>query len=341
MRIGILTSGGDCPGLNAVLRGAVLQASSGGATEIVGLLGGWRGLVARASRPLSLADVVGIHARGGTILGASRTNPLDADGGTRGVREAMAELRLDGLIAVGGEGTLSVAEILRRDGVNVVGVPKTIDNDIAGTDYSFGFDTAVSIATEAIDRIGTTAEAHDRCIVVEVMGRQVGWIALNAGIASGAHTVLIPEHAVSIDEICGAALDVRDSGHAPIVVVAEGFRLAGQERAHSHRGLDAFDRPRLGGIGEVLAPMIEERTGIESRSTALGYIQRGGAPTSYDRVLATRLGMAAASAAIEGRFGTMSSLRGTEIIDVPLESATATLNGVPSARYREATALFA
>jgi 6-phosphofructokinase 1 len=338
--VGILTSGGDCPGLNAVIRGAVLHGSRTG-VEVVGIRDGWRGLLDADSAPLLRSDVRGIAGRGGTILGSSRTNPLDpTSGGVERILRAMDEMDVDGIIAVGGEGTLTVAEMLSRAGVKVIGVPKTIDNDISGTDYSFGFDTAVAVATEAIDRIRTTAESHRRCIVVEVMGRHVGWIALNAGVASGAHVALIPERPQSLETIAAWTTRVRDRGHAPIVVVSEGFRLEGAAEPHSHKGLDAFDRPRLGGIGELLAPMIEERTGIESRSTALGYLQRGGAPTSHDRVLATRLGIAAVRSAAAGDWGTMTSVSGTGIRNVPLADASERLNTVSDERYEEAEMLF-
>ncbi|MGW0085247.1 ATP-dependent 6-phosphofructokinase [Streptomyces sp. NPDC003393] len=341
MRVGILTSGGDCPGLNAVIRGAVLNGLGMPDVEFVGIRDGWRGIVDREFVKLERADVRGVAGLGGTILGSSRTNPLDGPGGgTRRVREAIADMGIDALVAIGGEGTLTVAELLHQDGIAVIGVPKTIDNDISGTDYSFGFDTAVGIATEAIDRIRTTAESHKRCIVVEVMGRNTGWIALHAGLAAGAHAILIPEKPHSIGQVSEWVRRVRDRDEAPLVVVAEAFRLAEMGEAHSTRGLDAFNRPRLGGIAEMLAPVVEEATGVESRSTALGYLQRGGAPSAYDRVLATRMGMAAAEAVRGRRWGSMLALNGTRIVEVPLGDAVKSLNRVPDARYTEAELLF-
>lgn len=341
MKIGLLTSGGDCPGLNAVIRGAVLQGVINYDDEFVGIYHGWRGLVEGDIRPLSRHDVRGISKQGGTILGSSRTNPYEGpNGGAENVQKVLDAHGVDAVIAIGGEGTLSAAHRLTNDGLRIVGVPKTIDNDLAATDYSFGFDTAVEIATEAIDRLRTTAESHGRCMVLEVMGRNVGWIALHAGIAGGAHAILIPEQPQSIEQICEWVESVRDRGRAPLVVVAEGFKLEGMETAHSHKGLDAFNRPRLGGIAEILAPLIEERTGIESRETTLGHIQRGGAPSAYDRVLATRLGIHALEAVHRGEWASMVSLRGTEIKSVSIAEATGGLNTVPPHRYNEARVFF-
>jgi 6-phosphofructokinase 1 len=248
--------------------------------------------------------------------------------------------RIDGVIAIGGEGTLAAANRLANDGINVLGVPKTIDNDLRATDYSFGFDTAVNIATDAMDRLRTTGDSHQRCMVAEVMGRHVGWIALHAGIAAGAHVICIPEVPMSIDEICEQVERAHDRGRAPLVVVSEGFTLTGMEEAYSDKGLDAFNRPRLGGISEVLAPEIERITGIETRATVLGHIQRGGSPSAFDRVLATRLGLAAADAIVDGAWGQMVSLRGTDIVRVSFEEALAGLSTVPRYRYDEAAALF-
>jgi len=341
MKIGILTSGGDCPGLNAVIRGAVLKGTETYDIEFVGIRDGWRGLVDADFFPLTRHEVKGLSKVGGTILGTSRTNPYEGDrGGPENIAKTMYGHRLDGIIAIGGEGTLAAAQRLYNDGINVLGVPKTIDNDLRATDYSFGFDTAVNIATEAMDRLRTTGDSHQRCMVAEVMGRHVGWIALHSGMAAGAHIICIPEVPLSIDEICEQVLSAHDRGRAPLVVVAEGFKLKGQEEAYSDKGLDAFNRPRLGGIGEVLAPLIEQQTGIETRATVLGHIQRGGAPSGFDRVLATRLGLHAIDAVVDGAWGQMVALRGTEIVRVPFQDALGELNTVPLSRYEEAAALF-
>ena len=341
MKIGILTSGGDCPGLNAVIRGAVLKGDRVHNAEFVGIRNGWRGLLQGEFMKLDRHGVRGLSRQGGTILGSSRTNPFEGEhGGSENIQKMLDDEGIDAVIAIGGEGTLTAARRLTDAGLKIVGVPKTIDNDLAATDYSFGFDTAVEIATEAIDRLRTTAESHGRCMVVEVMGRNVGWIALHSGMAGGAHAILIPERPKSIEQICEWVESVRDRGRAPVIVVSEGFRLAGMEEAHSPKGLDAFNRPRLGGISELIAPMIEERTGIESRATVLGHTQRGGAPSAYDRVLATRLGMAAVDAIYAGQWGSMVSLRGTEIEVVSIADATVGLKTVPPARYNEAAVLF-
>ena len=342
MKIGILTSGGDCPGLNSVIRGAVLKGVIAHDTEFVGFRWGWKGVVETDIMPITRHDVRGLAKVGGTILGSSRTNPFEGEGGgPENIQRMLDEQGIDAIIAIGGEGTLTAARRLHDEGgINVVGVPKTIDNDLAATDYSFGFDTAVEIATEAIDRLRTTAESHGRCMVVEVMGRHVGWIALHSGMAGGAHAILIPEQPKSIDQICHWVESVRDRGRAPVIVVSEGFRLAGMEEAHSHKGLDAFDRPRLGGISELIAPLIEQRTGIESRATVLGHTQRGGAPSAYDRVLATRLGMGAIDAIYAEEWGSMLSLKGTELEIVSIADATGGLKTVPQARYDEAAVLF-
>lgn len=341
MKIGILTSGGDCPGLNAVIRGAVLAGDRAYGARFVGFQYGWRGVLNEDIVDLDRHKVRGLSRQGGTILGSSRTNPFEGPrGGSANITKILDRHSIDAVLAIGGEGTLTAARRLADDGLPVIGVPKTIDNDLAATDYSFGFDTAVEIATEAIDRIRTTAESHQRCIVVEVMGRHAGWIALHAGMAAGAHAILIPEQPQSLDQICEWVQAVRRRGRAPVVVVAEGFTLTGSEGPHSHKGLDAFHRPRLGGIADILAPLIEERTNIESRATALGFAQRGGVPSAYDRVLATRLGMAAVDAAIERRWGTMVALRGTAITSVSVAEATHTPNLVPPDRYAEASLLF-
>jgi 6-phosphofructokinase 1 len=291
--------------------------------------------------PLTRHEVKGLSKVGGTILGTSRTNPYEGSrGGAENIAKTLYGHRIDGIIAIGGEGTLAAADRLSKDGINIIGVPKTIDNDLRATDYSFGFDTAVNIASEAMDRLRTTGDSHQRCMVAEVMGRHVGWIALHAGIAAGAHAILIPEVPLSIDDVCELVSKAHDRGRAPLVVVSEGFTLKGMEEAFSDKGLDAFNRPRLGGISEVLAPEIERITGIETRATVLGHIQRGGSPSGFDRVLATRLGLHAADAVVAGAWGRMVSLKGTDIVRVPFADALGELNSVPLHRYEEAAALF-
>jgi len=340
MRIGILTSGGDAPGLNAVIRGAVFSGIQVHDIEFVGFRNGWRGVVEADIIPLGRNEVKGISKQGGTILGTSRTNPFEDGGGVDRVNQVLTENGIDAIIAIGGEGTLAAAKRLTDAGVKIVGVPKTVDNDLDATDYSFGFDTAVQIATDAMDRLRTTGDAHGRCMVAEVMGRHVGWIALHSGMASGAHVILIPEQKTSIDQICKWVQAAHDRGRAPLVVVAEGFALDTMDDAHSERGLDAFGRPRLGGIGELLAPIIEERTGIETRATTLGHIQRGGTPSAFDRVLATRLGMAALRSVLEGHWGRMVALKGTDIVHVSFSEALGKLKTVPDDRYEEVRILF-
>jgi 6-phosphofructokinase 1 len=336
----MLTSGGDAPGLNAVIRGAVLIGTTVNGHDFVGLRDGWRGLIEADTMPLGRNEVKGISKQGGTILGTSRTNPFDGIGGVDRVNEVMSQLGIDALIAIGGEGTLAAAKRLTDAGIRIVGVPKTVDNDLDATDYTFGFDTAVQIATEAMDRLRTTGDAHSRCMVAEVMGRHVGWIALHSGMAAGAHAILIPEQTTSMEQIAEWVTSAASRGRAPLVVVAEGFTLESMDDPHSERGLDAFGRPRLGGIGEKLAPLIEERTGIETRATTLGHIQRGGTPTAFDRVLATRLGMAAVDAVTSGDWGRMVALRSTDIVTVPFEEALGKLKTVPQSRYEEAAMLF-
>jgi phosphofructokinase-like protein len=340
MSIGILTSGGDCPGLNAVIRGVVLKGTQIYGKEFVGFRDGWRGVVEGDAMKLERKDIQGIGKQGGTILGTSRTNPFEHPDGADHVKEVMADLGVDSLIAIGGEGTLAAAKRLTDAGVKIVGVPKTVDNDLSATDYTFGFDTATQIATDAMDRLRTTGDSHGRCMVAEVMGRHVGWIALHSGMAAGAHVILIPEQKTSIEQICDWVRSARDRGRAPLVVVAEGFKLDTMDDAHSERGLDAFGRPRLGGIGDLLAPEIEARTGVETRATTLGHIQRGGTPTAYDRVLATRYGMAAVDSVVHNRWGRMVSLSGTSITHVAFEDALGKLNTVPQDRYDEASILF-
>ncbi|MEZ5189390.1 MAG: 6-phosphofructokinase [Microbacterium sp.] len=341
MKIGILTSGGDCPGLNAVIRGVVLKGTTNYNIEFVGIRDGWRGVVDGDFFPLTRHEVKGLSKVGGTILGTSRTNPYEGPrGGADNIKATLYGHHIDGIIAIGGEGTLAAANRLYNDGINVMGVPKTIDNDLRATDYSFGFDTAVNIATEAMDRLRTTGDSHQRCMIAEVMGRHVGWIALHSGIAAGAHVICIPEVPMSLDEICAQVQKAHDRGRAPLIVVSEGFTLKGMDEAYSDKGLDAFNRPRLGGIGEILAPEIERITGIETRSTVLGHIQRGGSPSAFDRVLATRLGLHAADVVAEEAWGQMVSLKGTDIVRVPFEEALGELNTVPIYRYEEAAALF-
>ncbi len=327
--IGILTGGGDCPGLNAVIRAVVRRAYMLD-YETVGIKNGWLGLVKGLVEPLDLMKVSGILPRGGTILGTSRTNPLKDPEDKKALLANLQELGLDYLIAIGGEDTLGVARALAKEGVKVVGVPKTIDNDVEGTDQTFGFDTAVSIVTEAIDRLHTTAESHQRVMVVEVMGRHTGWIAVVGGLAGGADCILIPEHPMSIDEICGILAKRHSRGRLfSIVVVAEGFKLDGIEQlVTKNRKLDQFGHVHLGGIGEVIADEIEKRTGYETRVTVLGHIQRGGSPTAFDRVLGTRYGVRAVDLIHEGKFGSMVCLKGNKITDIPLGEAMTKLKFV-------------
>ncbi|SDL69309.1 6-phosphofructokinase 1 [Nonomuraea maritima] len=340
MRIGVLTGGGDCPGLNAVIRAVVRKGVAVHGHEFVGFRDGWRGPLEGDTMPLDIQAVRGILPRGGTILGSSRTNPVKIEGGVDRIKENLASTQVDALIAIGGEDTLGVARQLYERGVKVVGVPKTIDNDLSGTDYTFGFDTAVNIATEAIDRLHTTAESHHRALICEVMGRHAGWIALHAGMAGGANVILIPEKPFDIDRVCEYVESRFRTRYSPIVVVAEGAHpIEGQMELQAGE-LDAFGHVRLGGIGEVLAKEIEKRTGKEARTTVLGHIQRGGTPTAYDRVLATRFGLQAIDAAHEGDFGVMVALRGTDIVRVGLDEATSELKTVPVERYAEAEVFF-
>jgi phosphofructokinase-like protein len=338
MRIGVLTGGGDCPGLNAVIRAVVTKGVSTYGHEFVGFRDGWKGPVEGLTRPLGLDDVDDILARGGTILGSSRTNPYKIDGGVDKAREAFKEL--DALVAIGGEDTLGVAKRLTDDGIGVVGVPKTIDNDLGATDYTFGFDTAVGIATEAIDRCRTTAESHHRTLVIEVMGRHAGWIALHSGLAGGADAILIPELPFEVDRVVEWVESRYARGHAPLIVVAEGALPAGGGESLVAGEKDAFGHVRLGGIATWLAEEVERRTGHESRSVVLGHVQRGGTPTAYDRVLSTRFGLQAIDAINDKEFGVMVALRGTDIVRVPLSAATAELKTVPPERYAEAEVFF-
>jgi ATP-dependent phosphofructokinase / diphosphate-dependent phosphofructokinase len=340
MRIGVLTGGGDCPGLNAVIRAAVRKGVSVYGHEFVGFRDGWRGPLEGDTMPLDIQAVRGILPRGGTILGSSRTNPIKIEGGVDRIKENLVSTGVDALIAIGGEDTLGVAKQLYDRGVHVVGVPKTIDNDLSGTDYTFGFDTAVNIAVEAIDRLHTTAESHHRALICEVMGRHAGWIALHAGMAGGANVILIPEKPFDIDRVCEYVESRFRTRYSPIIVVAEGAHPVEGQMELQAGELDAFGHVRLGGIGETLAKEIEKRTGKEARTTVLGHIQRGGTPTAYDRVLATRFGLQAIDAAHEGDYGKMVALRGTEIVRVGLDEATAELKTVPTERYSEAEVFF-
>ncbi|MCW2289882.1 6-phosphofructokinase [Leucobacter luti] len=339
MRIGVLCSGGDSPGMNAAIRGAVLRGVEVNGFEMIGFMDGWRGFFEGDFIELDRLAVRGISPLGGVILGTSRVPPFPDGNATPAALQAvitrMAELGIDGFLLIGGNGTQTVAELLTRAGVPAIGLPKTIDNDLGGTDYTFGFDTAVSIAAEAIDRLRTTGESHRRCMVLEVMGRDAGWISLHAGMAGGAQVMLIPEFPESIEQISEWVLSVRDRGRSSLVVVAEGFKLEGVAHATVRDGLDGFGRPRLGGVADVLAPLIEQHTGIETRATVLGHVQRGGSPTAFDRVLATRTGIAAADAARDGQWGTMAGLTGDQITMVPLAEAVGQLKTVPAARYDE------
>jgi ATP-dependent phosphofructokinase / diphosphate-dependent phosphofructokinase len=345
MRVGVLTGGGDCPGLNAVIRAIVRTGVAEYGYEFTGFRDGWRGPLEGDTMTLDVPAVRGILPLGGTILGSSRTNPLAdraAQGGRSGlerIKDNLADLGVDALVAIGGEDTLGVAARLHEQGVNVVGVPKTIDNDLGATDYTFGFDTAVNIAMEAIDRLHTTAESHHRALIVEVMGRNAGWIALHAGMAGGANVILIPEQPFDIDQVCGWVEHRFQTRYAPIVVVAEGaYPKSGAEVADLE--VDAFGHARLGGVGQMLANEIEKRTGKEARATVLGHVQRGGTPTAFDRVLATRFGVHAIRAVADGAFGQMVALRRTDIIQVPIAAATRELKLVPPERYAEAEVFF-
>ncbi|MDT7571570.1 MAG: ATP-dependent phosphofructokinase / diphosphate-dependent phosphofructokinase [Actinomycetota bacterium] len=340
MRIGVLTGGGDCPGLNAVIRAVVRKGVDVYGHEFVGFRDGWKGPLEGDTMELGVPQVRGILPRGGTILGSSRTNPIKVEGGVDRIRDNLKRTGVDALIAIGGEDTLGVATELAAAGLTVVGVPKTIDNDLGATDYTFGFDTAVQIAVDAIDRLHTTAESHHRVLIVEVMGRHAGWIALHSGLAGGANVILIPERPFDIDKVCDHIKHRFASHYSPIVVVAEGATPAEGTMALQKGELDAFGHVRLGGIGQVLEREIEERTGFESRQTVLGHVQRGGTPTAYDRVLATRFGLHAIDAVHEGDSGVMVALQGTDIVRVPLSAATKELKTVPIDRYAEAEVFF-
>jgi 6-phosphofructokinase 1 len=332
MRVGILTGGGDCPGLNAVLRGFVLRHVRDHGHEALGFELGWKGVLENRARPLAPADVEDLWNVGGTVLRTSRTNPYKVDGGIEKIRATWESRGLDALVAIGGEDTLGVATKLTNDGFAIVGVPKTIDNDLSGTDYTFGFDTAINIAAEAIDRLHTTARSHGRALVCEVMGRHAGWIGAYAGLAGGAHATLLPEFPIDVDAVCKTVRARKEKGPGySIVVVSEGALLG--ETSTVAAGTDAFGHVRLGGIGQRLAELIEQKTGVETRAVVLGHIQRGGAPSAYDRVLATRFGVRAADLVAQEQFGLMVSLSGTKITEVPLIEATGTLKTVPQSFY--------
>ncbi|MDP9398870.1 MAG: 6-phosphofructokinase [Actinomycetota bacterium] len=340
MRIGVLTGGGDCPGLNAVIRAVVRKGVAEYGHEFAGFRDGWRGPLEGDVVELGIPQVRGILPRGGTILGSSRTNPFKIEGGVERITENLGKLEIDALIAIGGEDTLGVATRLQESGVQVVGVPKTIDNDLNATDYTFGFDTAVNIATEAIDRLHTTAESHHRALIVEVMGRHAGWIALHAGMAGGANVILIPEVRFSVNKVCEYVESRFRTNYSPILVVAEGAQPEEGEMVLKDSTTDAFGHVRLSGIGEWLAAEVEERTGKEARTSVLGHIQRGGTPTAFDRWLATRFGLHAIDAVQDADWGKMVALRGTDIVRVPLAEATATLKTVDPALYAEAQVFF-
>lgn len=342
--IGILTGGGDCPGLNPVIRAVVRKADQQG-WRVIGFRYGWKGILENDFRVLDRNSVSGILPKGGTILGTSRTNPYKdaslAQKNVEKIKKVFEENKLKALIAVGGEDTLGVASKLCKDGIsNIVGVPKTIDNDLSCTDYTFGFDTAINIATEAIDRLHSTAESHDRIMVVEIMGRHAGWIALEAGLAGGADVILIPEKPMNIDEICAIVKRRAARGRTfSIIAVSEGFKLL-DEDVTLNKELDAFGHVRLGGVGDRLAKLLEQKTGFETRCTVLGHLQRGGTPTAFDRVLGTRFGVNAVEYVRDGKFGYMVSLRGNDIVPVRLEDAVKELKRVPDSFYEMAKVFF-
>lgn len=340
MRIGILTGGGDCPGLNPVIR-AVVKKSTQENSTVLGIRYGWRGLLEKDYFELNLSAVSGILHKGGTILGTSRTNPYKKENGPQIVKNNFKELGLDALVVIGGEDTLGAAQKLYDEGLNVVGIPKTIDNDLSATDFTFGFDTAVNIATGCIDRLHTTAESHDRAMVVEVMGRHAGWIAIYSGLAGGADYILIPEIPIDIKRVC-ESINKRHRGGKKfsIIVVAEGASFKDKDLSIQEKNLDEFGHVRLGGIGQTLSKIIEKETGFESRATVLGHIQRGGSPTAFDRILGTRFGVKAVELVNENKFGRMVSLKGSEIIDVSIKDATAQLKTVDLKLYEIAKIFF-
>jgi ATP-dependent phosphofructokinase / diphosphate-dependent phosphofructokinase len=341
MRIGIVTGGGDCPGLNAVIRAVVRKGEGVYGHQLMGFRHGWRGVLEGEVTELTVASTRDLLRRGGTVLGTSRTNPLQHEGGVETILANLAREHIDALIAIGGEDTLGVAAGLGEAGVGCVGVPKTIDNDLSATDVTFGFHTAVQIATDALDRLHTTAESHDRVMVAEVMGRHAGWLALESGLAGGADTILIPERPFDLDEVC-ARLQHRHAGGATysVLVVAEGAQPLEGTLTVQDAGIDEFGHARLGGIASALGPEIETRTGFETRVTILGHVLRGGTPTAYDRILATRMGLAAVDAVHDEDFATMVALRGTDIVRVALADALRELKTVPPALLDEAAVFF-
>ncbi len=341
MRIGVLTGGGDCPGLNAVIRAVVRKGVATYGHEFVGFRDGWKGPLEGLSKPLGIPEVRGILPRGGTILGSSRTNPFKIENGVERIKENLAAQGVDALIAIGGEDTLGVATKLHELGVNVVGVPKTIDNDLGATDYTFGFDTAVNIAMEAIDRLHTPAESHHRTLVVEVMGRHAGWIALESGMAAGAHGICLPERPFDPADLVKMVEERFARGKKfAVVCVAEGAHPAQGSMDYGKGAIDKFGHERFQGIGTALAYELERRLGKEAKPVILGHVQRGGVPTAYDRVLATRFGWHAVEAAHRGDFGRMTALRGTDVVMVPLAEAVTELKTVPKDRMDEAESVF-
>jgi phosphofructokinase-like protein len=340
-RIGVLTGGGDCPGLNAVLRAVVRKGVNRYGNAIVGYRDGWKGVLEGRTLHLTPDNTSGILHRGGTILGSSRTNPFKVDGGVERIKDSLMSENIEGLITVGGEDTLGVADKLTAEDIRVVGVPKTIDNDLSATDFTFGFHTAVQICTDAIDRLHTTAESHNRVMVVEVMGRHAGWIATYSGLAGGADEILVPERPFDIEEVCAHIRHRHNRGRTfSIVVVAEGATPQSGGETLQSENRDAFGHVRLGGIGVWLEHEIEALTGFETRVTILGHIQRGGTPTAYDRVLATRFGIAAIDAVEAGDYGVMVALRGTDIVRVPLSEAVGRLKTLSSELYEQAGVFF-
>ena len=342
MRLAILTGGGDCPGLNAVIRAVVRHSVKNYGSEVVGFLEGWRGPMDNMVMPLSLRSTESIINRGGTILRTSRTNPFNVEGGPERIVENIQSNGLDGLIAVGGEDTCGVANRMHKEhNLNVVCIPKTIDNDLNATDFTFGFDTAVNIVAEAIDRLHTTAESHNRVLVCEVMGRNAGWIACYGGIAGGADFILVPERPIVIDDVIKAIKKSHGRGRDySIVVVAEGAKFADEKLNENNVERDEFGHEKLGGIGDKLARFIEAQTGFETRATTLGHIQRGGSPTAFDRVLATRFGVHAADMAHEEKWGRMVSLKGERVTDVPVEEAVNQLKTLDLSLYKVAEVFF-
>ena len=341
MKIGILTGGGDCPGLNAAIR-AVVRKAADYKYEVIGIKDGWKGLVDIDTVSLDTRAASGILPRGGTILGTSRTNPFKTPGTAESVVANIKKLGLDVVISVGGDDTLGVAAKLFKRGVNTIGVPKTIDNDLSGTDFTFGFDTAISIVTEALDRLHTTTEAHHRAMIVEVMGRHAGWIATYGGLAGGADMILIPEKPFDIEEVCGIVKKRSYEGKGfSIIVAAEGAvpkEVEGYITKDTKK--DAFGHVMLGGIGEFLAKEIEKRTGVESRHVVLGHLQRGGSPTAHDRILATRYGVRAVELVNEGKFGMMVALQGNKIVAIPLEEGVKQTKTVDMEIYKIAEVFF-